>query len=265
MPVEETSERERVAELLSVDQLNFLEAIDENELGVDGIVSVFSEGGDRPPNLVSVRWAQADLGLRNFATLYASRVTGLEEVLRAMPRGRGDFELSLPFWASPAVGAACALEVRGAEALYVVDRDRLRASPVVRQCMRVEDLSPFRSKFRKLAKESSAYVLSLKGELTSVAVVTHLRFGLARLTVFTVEEARGRGFGRGVLTALAEELLASNIVPSVAVDLGHEPSVRMIEAAGFYQERASMRVRVSGPSSGGRSQPGSLVQLGPTR
>ena len=68
--------------------------------------------------------------------------------------------------------------------------------------------------------------------------------------MYTTEEARGRGFGRGVLLALAEELLAMSIRPTVTIDLGQEPALRMVEGAGFFQHAAFLRTTITGRLEG---------------
>jgi GNAT superfamily N-acetyltransferase len=148
-----------------------------------------------------------------------------------------------------------ACEVLGASALYTVDRDRLRPSPVVRQCIRVTDRALLKPMFRKLADDAPAYALTLKDRVASVAACTHLRDGVARMHVYTVEEARRRGFGRGVITALAEELIALNVQPTLRVELSDEPSVRMAENAGLTQVDAFVSARLTRPAGPG------LVQL----
>jgi GNAT superfamily N-acetyltransferase len=246
VPVLEISDKARIDQLLAPEPEIALEAIDENALGVAGIVTVFSEDEPHPPNRFVVRWAQSAMGLRNAAQLYAGRLTGLEEVVNALPKDRGAYDVVLPFWASPALAQVFKTEVTGAEAVYLLEPGQLKSSPVVRQCTRVTESELLRPKFRKLAEDAPAYVLSLKGQLISVAVVTHLRHSVARLDVYTVEEARRRGFGRGVLTALAEELLAIKIRPTMRVDLGNEAAVRLVEGAGFVQRAAFLKARADG-------------------
>ena len=208
MSVVEVTDKARVHSLLEHDPALFLEAIDENALGVDGIVSVFCEDVEAPPNRLVVRWAQASLGLRSVAHLSATRVTGLDDVVSALPIDRTEYDAHVPFWASPMLGAAMSSQLLGAVALYRLSAATAAPSPVARQCTRVHDLDIVRPMFRKLAFDAPAYVLSLKDELVSVAVVTHMRDGRARISAYTVEEHRRRGFARGVLTALADELRA---------------------------------------------------------
>jgi GNAT superfamily N-acetyltransferase len=253
----EISDKAQIDLILSPESEVALEAIDENALGVPGIVTVFSEDEPRPANRFVVRWAQSAMGLRNAAQLFAGRLTGLEDVVGAVPKDRGAYDVVLPFWASPALAQVFRTEVTGAEAVYVLEPGQLKGSPVVRQCTRVTEPELLRPKFRKLAEDAPAYVLSLRGELTSVAVVTHLRHSVARIDVYTVEEGRRRGFGRGVLTALAEELLALEIRPTVRVDLGNEPAVRLVEGAGFVQRAAFLKARADG------ALPGPLSVRGP--
>jgi len=80
------------------------------------------------------------------------------------------------------------------------------------------------------------------------------------MSVYTVEESRGRGFGRGVLTALTDELLALRIEPTIMIDLSDEYAVRMVESAGFYQVEAYLKARLTPLSQ--VAAPGSLIQLG---
>lgn len=262
MAITEIIDKARIEGLLADDPLVQLEAIDENALGVEGIVSVFADDTPKPKDMVVVRWAQGSMGLRSVAHIRARTLSGLESVVAALPTDQTQYDALLPFWASGAIGATFRSEVLGAEAVYVVDQPRLCRSPVVRQTKRVTDPELLKPMFRKLADDSPAYALALQGALASVAAVTHLRDGVARISVYTVEEARRRGFGRGVLTALAEELLATKVVPTVRVDLASETAVRMVENAGFFQDSAFLRTRIHGrhgpPSPGGAG----LVRLG---
>jgi len=249
----ELSDRERLGALLAQDPLALLEALDESVLGVDGLVTAFTEEGS--PDFAVVRWAQGSLGLRGVLRIVARTVGGLDPLLRAIPRDRSEYDAEFPFWAAGALGASFSVEGLGAGAIYRLPASGLRPSPVVAQCERVRDLAPLRAMFRKLADDLPAYALSLRGELAAVAVVTHHREQLARVAVYTVEERRRRGFGRGVLSALAEELLALGITPTAAIDLGHEAAVRAAEGAGFVQADTFLRARI------GRPRPGGLVQL----
>jgi hypothetical protein len=244
--VVEHTDKRAVHALLADDPVALLEAIDENALGVEGIVSVFALDEAHPVNMLVVRWGQKHLGLGSIGVLRAARLSGLEEIVAAVPIDRGQYEMLLPFWASGAIAGAFNTAVLGAEARYQIDRQHLRPSPVVAQCVRLDDPHVIKPMFPKLAEDAPAYVLSLKGELTSVAAVTHLREDVARVAVYTVESARGRGFGRGVLTSLAEELLALKIAPTIAIDLGQEGAVRMVEDAGFYQRGAYLKTAIQG-------------------
>lgn len=246
MPVAEILDKERIHALLSDDPLETLEALDENALGVPGIVSVFAPDGEWPVNMMAIRWGQKPLGLGSLGLLRAGRVSGLEDLVGAVPIDRGEYDLLVPFWASAAVSGAFQAEVAGVQAIYVVDRRHLGASSVVRQTVRLDDVDVIRPMFPKLAEDAPAYVLSLRDQLVSVAAVTHLREEVARVSVYTVESSRGHGFGRGVLTALTDELIALGVVPSVAIDLGREPEVRMVEGAGFRQTHAFIKARILG-------------------
>jgi hypothetical protein len=260
----ELQDKQRIDALLKDDPILTLEALDENALGVDGIVTAFvAEGEAHPVNMLVVRWGQKNLGLGSLAMLRAGRLTALEDVVAAFPADRGQFDLKLPFWASGAIMSAFNAQAIGADATYLVDRTHLSKSPVSKQCTRLTDLEIIKPMFPKLARDVPAYVLALKGQLVSVAAVTHLREDVARIHVYTVEGSRLHGFGRGVLTALTEELLAMKIAPTVEVDLGDEPAVRMVENAGFFQRAAHLKVRVSGKrDAAGPSASPSLVQLG---
>lgn len=267
MVIHEISDKEQIRRLLADDPALTLEALDENLLGVQGIVSVFAAEEQAPVNQMIVRWGQRHLGLGSVALLRAGRLTGLEDVVAALPADRGLYDVALPFWASPAITASFNAQAIGAEALYAVDRPRLVRAPSARQCTRLDDLEIIRPMFPKLAADAPAYVLALRGALVAVAAVTHLRDDIARLSVYVVEEARRRGFGRGVLTALAEELLALAVLPTIVVDLGQEAAVRLVEGAGFFQRAAHLRARVQGRRAVEPQAPaqGPLVVLGGPR
>jgi hypothetical protein len=260
MDVIEIVDKSRIDALLLPQNLELLEAIDESALGIDGIVTIYCRDEEQPTNMMVVRWAQGSMGLRNIAHLSATTLTGLEEVVRALPTVNAQYDTLIPFWASPALGSSFQVEVQGAMALYRANEQNLKISAVTPQCIKVEDQDLVKPMFRKLAKDTSSYALSLRDQLASVAVVTHLRNECARLAVYTVEESRGRGFGRGVLTALTDELLALKIVPTVMIDLSDEYAVRMVEAAGFFQVSAYLKARLTPLSQ--VAAPGSLIQLG---
>jgi hypothetical protein len=264
MPIIEVTDKTRIEALLKDDPIVTLEALDENALGTEGLVTMFvADTETRPVNQLAVRWGQKNLGLGSLAMLRAGRLTGLEDVVSAFPADRGQLDLLLPFWSSGAITSAFNATVVGAEAIYLVDRTALVKSNTARQAVRLDEPNIIRPMYPKLAKDTPAYVLALRDQLTSVAAVTHLREDVARIHVYTVEGSRRHGFGRGVLVALAEELLAMKIVPTVAVDLADEAAVRMVEGAGFFQRLAQLKVRISGKrDAAGPAPAGSLVQLG---
>jgi hypothetical protein len=265
MAIIEVQDKARIHALLKDDLIATLEALDENALGVEGLVTVFaSDVEPKPINVLAVRWGQKNLGLGSIGLLRAGRLTGLEDVVAAFPAERGQFDLLLPFWASGAIMSAFNATVVGAEAIYAVDREHLIKSPVARQTTRLADLEIIKPMFPKLAGDVPAYVLALRDQLTSVAAVTHLREEVARVFVYSVEGSRLRGFGRGVLSALAEELLALGVTPTLSIDLADEPAVRMVENAGFFQKAAHLKVRISGRRDAAGPAP-SLVQLGSKR
>ena len=251
MAVVELAEPRRVQRLLGRAPLELLEALDESARGREGQVTVFAEDEPDPPSFLAVRWGQKDLGLGSWAALHATRLTGLEALLEALPEGRGRHDLWLPFWASPLLGGRFQVEPLGARAFYAVGVDTLRPSPVAARTTRLDDPSVVRPMFPKLVEELPIFVLALGGQLTAVAAATHAVGELARLAVYTVEAARGRGFGRGVLTALAAELLALGWTPTLAVALGEEPAVRLVESAGFRQTSARLEVRLSASPGAG--------------
>lgn len=254
MPVSQITDKATITKQLEDDPIVTLEALDENILGMDGLVTLFAPDGDDPPAHLVVRWGQKSLGLGSFAMLRARRMTELAEVIEAFPNQSGEIDLTLPFWASGAVAAQLRATPLGAEAWYALKKSWLVPSPVVKQCQRLDDVHVIKPMFPKLAEDTPAYVLALGGQLTAVAAVTHCAQDIARVFVYVVEEARGRGFGRGVLTALAEELLAIRLTPTLRVDLGAEPAVRLAEGAGFRLHHAMLRLSVNGrhtpPSDG---------------
>jgi hypothetical protein len=256
----EITDKQRIAELLSADPIANLEPLDESHHGVEGLVTVFAEEVEHPKNLLAVRWGQKNLGLGSIAHLIATRLSELGELIDAFPADRGRFELRFPFWASPAISSSLKTEELSMTARYLVDKRSLAKLPIARKAVRVDDLSIVKPIFPKLADDSPAYVMSLGDQLVSVAAVTHLLQDVANVHVYTTEQARGRGFGRGALLALSEELLALSIRPTVTVDLGHEPAVRMVEGAGFFQHAVFLRTNVVGRFEGGEGD--GLVTLG---
>lgn len=246
----EVSDRARVQVLLGQAPITLLEPLDESVCGVDGLVTVFAEDVTAPSNLLAVRWGQKNLGLGSLGHLSANRLSELPDLIEAFPADRGQLELRFPFWTSGAIAASFRTQEMSAEARYVLDKTTLRPSPVVRQCQRLEDPRVVKPMFPKLADDTPIYVLSLSGELVSVAAVTHLHQSAAVIHVYTTEAARGRGFGRGVLTALAEELLALSVMPTITVDLGQEAAVRMVEGAGFRQHATFLKTTILGKKDG---------------
>lgn len=264
MKIVEIEDRVRIARLLAREPITLLESLDESHHGMDGLVTVFAADVEHPKNLLAVRWGQKSLGLGSLGHLVASRLSELPELIEAFPAERGQLDLRFPFWTSPAISSGLKTAEMSAEARYVVDKEALEKSGVVRQCIRLDDLSVVKPMFPKLSEDTPAYVLSLQDQLVSVAAVTHLMNDVASIHVYTTESARGRGFGRGVLTALSEELLALSITPTVTVDLGHEPAVRMVESAGFHQHATFLKATVLGrlDRGGAGEEAGGLVQLG---
>lgn len=246
MPVSQITDKARITQLLEDDPIVTLEALDENIQGMDGLVSVFAPQTEDPAAMLSVRWGQKQLGLGSFGMLRARRMSDLAEVVESFPTDTGELDVVLPFWASGAVAAQLRAQPLGAEAWYSITKPWLVPSTVVRQCTRLDDISVIKPMFPKLADDTPAYVLALKDRLTAVAAVTHCQRDIARVAVYTVEEARGRGFGRGVMTALVEELLALHLTPTARVDLGQEASVRLVEGTGFRLHSAMLRIGVSG-------------------
>ncbi len=251
MAVVELNDRARVEALTADSPMALLEARDESARGIDGIVSVFCADEADPADKIVVRWAQASLGLRSVAHVRARTLSGLAEVVAAVPSESQEYDALVPFWAAPALGTAFQSEVNGAAAVYESARGQLRSSPAPRL------LQPI---FRKLVEDAPAYALSVHGQLAAVAAVTHLREGLARVAVYVVEEHRRRGFGRGVLAAVTDELLALGLIPTASLSLADEASVRLIEGAGFRQHEAMLSVRLRRPGALGGG--GGLVQLG---
>lgn len=275
MRVLEHTATARIERLLAPAPLAHAEALDEARLGGDGQVSVFADEGPRdlaetgdgslerrPANLLTVRWGQQDLGLGNLAYLDASRLTGLDRLLAALPAGRGRYDLLVPFWAAPAFPATAGATVLGASALYVLGQDDHVPSPVAAQVQPLDAPEVVRPMFPKVVLDLPVLVLSLRGELVSVAAVTHRHGDIARVFAYTTEAARGHGFGRGVLTALAEALRARGITPTGRVDLAQEGAVRMIEGAGFRQARAELRVQVTPRVATASPAASGLVQIG---
>ena len=253
----EISDKQKIEALLGADPIANLEPLDESKHGVEGLVTVFAEEGDRPKNMLAVRWGQKNLGLGSIAHLIASRLSELGALIDAFPADRGQFELRFPFWASPANSAGLKTQELSMIARYLVDKQSLAKLPIARKAVRIDDRSIIKPIFPKLADDSPAYVMSMGEQLVSVAAVTHLLDDVANVHVYTTESARGRGFGRGALLALSEELLAMSIRPTVTVDLGQEAAVRMVEGAGFFQHDVSLKTTIIG-----RGDAGGLVSLG---
>jgi hypothetical protein len=171
-------------------------------------------------------------------------------LIDVFPAERGQIELYFPFWASPAISAGLKTHELSMSARYIVDRRSLAKLPIAKKAVRLDDHRIIKPIFPKLADDAPAYVMSMGDQLVSVAAVTHLHRDVANVHVYTTEQARGRGFGRGALLALAEELLAMSIHPTATVDLGHEAALRMIEGAGFFQHAAFLRTIVTGRLEG---------------
>ncbi len=258
MSIIEITDRARIAELLASDPIANLEPLDESQRGVDGLVTIFADDVPRPHDLLAVRWGQKHLGLGSIAHLMARRLSELGALIDAFPAERGQFELHFPFWASPAISSSLKTNDLSVSARYTIEKSALGSSPVMRKAVRIDDHRIVKPMFPKLAEDTPAYVLPMGEQLVSVAAVTHLLGDVAGVHVYTTESARGRGFGRAVLLALTEELLAMAVRPTVTVDLGEEAAVRMIEGAGFFQHAAFLRTTIVGRLEGA---PGGLVTL----
>ena len=63
---------------------------------------------------------------------------------------------------------------------------------------------------------------------------------IALETKGTVREARGRGWGRAVVAALANELLGSGVQPLYVTAENNQRSIRVAEAVGFTDTGTSI-------------------------
>ena len=62
----------------------------------------------------------------------------------------------------------------------------------------------------------------------------------AEIYVSTVPEARGRGWGRAVVAALANQLLGSGVLPIYVTAENNQRSIRVAEAIGFIDTGTNM-------------------------
>ncbi|MCB9653711.1 MAG: hypothetical protein H6729_06235 [Deltaproteobacteria bacterium] len=262
VPLVEITHRARVKALFGDDPRLFLEVLDESQRGVDELVTVFVPDAAQVGSLSSasaaaaaasattclaVRWGQRALGLGSKAVLRALRVGDLEHLLPALP-WRGHLELKLPFWASGIVGSMFQTDALTAEAIYELTPDAAQRPAAMSHCVEVSpaDEDILGSVFPKRVPGSPAFLLAPGGALASLAAVTHQAQNTARISVYTLEEVRGRGFGRAVLSALSRALLDQGVVPTVSIDLSRIAEVRMVEASGFSLYDVSMRLLLRG-------------------
>jgi hypothetical protein len=246
-------DQRRIFENDPVRNVEILDVIDRD--GAEA-VAVFVDDPRRPVNAVSVRFGSGPMHLSNVVDVHAGRISGLQDVIEALPRGAGRYEFVCPFWVAPALEQVFKTEMQGPISRYVLPEGYLSPHPSARQCVPFggEDLDLVSFAFPRTVAEAPHRALVLRDTLVAVAVTTAMADGVAQIGIHVVEEHRGRGFGKGVASALAAALLAAGQIPTAVVSLGDEASVRLVEGLGLVQ--VETLVRVTGMSRLASGAPG---------
>ena len=132
MPHEVDSPTQRLA-LLRALAPGQVELLDTCERLPPESLSIFVDDLEDPTGLLAIAWGEGPLGLSNEASLTATRITTLEALLLGLPRGRGAFRLTCPFWAAPAVSSLFKCELQGPVARYALTEGELPAHPAAAQ------------------------------------------------------------------------------------------------------------------------------------
>lgn len=143
----------------------------------------------------------------------------------ALHPGRPYYVVTTPLL-SPAVRAALRLEREQFNRVHRFDPGRYRAEINVL-------VQPARS-----PDGSLRFVIRSRDETASEAGINWRSPHFAELFVHTQPWARGRGWGRAVVTAYATTLVQAAIQPLYMVTEGNEASIRLADAAGFIDTGA---------------------------
>jgi len=239
---------DEILPLLEREPLRYLELIEQLRRAPETPLSLYVDDLEAPANLAAVRWGGGALSLFNLVDIFPGRISGLFELLEALPRAQGSYEFFCPFWVAPALEQAFRTELQGPVARYRLDPAHLAPEPAARQSAKLttafddEDLGLLPFAFPHTVAGAPHRGLVLKGELVAVAAVTAQVAPYAALSVHVPAEHRGRGFGAGALLAAAEALLAQGLTPTTRVSLGDEASVRRVEALGMTVHETVMKV-----------------------
>ena len=178
---------------------------------IDGLVAVCQTGFDlfRPTVVLRANDAEAAVAL----------------LREALVPGRIYTILTLPA-SAPAVGAVVHLEGEALHWVYRFDPRRYRPEVnVLVQSTRAADGSP-------------RFVIRSRDQIAAHSGVNWRSPHFAELFVRTEPWARGRGWGRAVLTACAATLAQSGVQPLYTVAEGNAPSRQLAESAGFVDTGA---------------------------
>ncbi len=253
MPLVEDPELQR--RLLTGDPIRHVELLDIVDRDPPGSLGLFVDDVERPGNLVASVWGGGVLAMTNEVHVLAQRVGGLDHLLDELPRGQGTYEFYAPWWVAPALNQIFKTETSGPVARYQLRSGSLRPHPAARQTVPFEDLELVRLAFPRLVPEAPHRALVLREALVAIAVTTAIAEGVALIGVHVPETHRGHGFGAGVVSALAADLLDRGLTPVALVPMASERAVRLFEGLGFLLHEVVMRAVAVGrlaPGGGAR-------------
>ena len=125
--------------------------------------------------------------------------------------------------------AAASLQINNSRSLSVYVLDPSRFTPVINVLV-----------LTRTGPDGSPRAEIHSGGLQAVAGLNWQSPYFAELYVHTEAEARQRGWGRSVVAACTEQVLASGRRPLYLVELGNEPSVSLAEGLGYVDTGARM-------------------------
>jgi len=186
---------------------------------VDGFLAVCQTGRDLFRPVVVLRAAEPPIAV---TLLQAGLVPGRPYIVQTTSRLASVLEVVLEV----------NVERRGA--IFALDPTAFRPLPNV---LVQPAPGPDRERWR--------FVIRSQGRVTAEAGINWRSPFFAELYVWVRPQARGRGWGRAVLSACTASLLESQVLPLYVAEEGNEASIRLAETVG-YRDTGRREVEVEG-------------------
>jgi 8-oxo-dGTP diphosphatase len=229
---------ERIPRLLAHDQIGCLTIAGELETARPGEIKLFIDDPERPRGLL----------IRNYwVKLCAEDESAVAELLRALP-GQEEFRFgAVAAWIRDRIARDWEITWENPCWLYYLEPDSLREelvqhevsplrpedAPLVNRCWEHEDEETLGYVRWRIESGPSCAIFTGEGRSRRPLswVLTHRDGAMGMM--FTLPEARRRGYGRSVTIALAREILRRGRIPFLYTFHSNLPAQRMVEKLGF--------------------------------